>query len=339
MVEHDEVSQQGDSIDVIVPVYNKRPYLDASISSILAAAEAAPGVSVTVVDHGSTDGSLECAVSLCSGRARHLVKLGGTIGAVRNAGARLSDGAIVSFLDSDCVVPLGYFDSLRRVLELHQVAATGCRVDYPDDGPWVERVWHQIHRAKQEDGPRVYLNSGNLAIRRSAFEAIGGFSESLVSGEDTDIGRRLNERGLRVWESRELRVLHVDNPRTIPAFFRKEVWHALGLYSMVRAWPPSRPLLMTMVHVAALVVAFLWAYAGSAPLGLRVSGAVVMVFVVPIMTVLYRSFAMRRLVPLLPAVLLYQVYFLARIVAPIVLVLRRFEPSKGAEADVLFGRD
>ena len=70
------------------------------------------------------------------------------------------------------------FQNLRSVLGQHAVDATGCRVDYPVDGPWVERVWHELHRAKEGDGPRSYINSGNFAVRRESQRSVGSSAEA-----------------------------------------------------------------------------------------------------------------------------------------------------------------
>ncbi|MDZ7781372.1 MAG: glycosyltransferase family A protein [Gemmatimonadota bacterium] len=54
-----------------------------------------------VVDNGSTDRTPEIAKA---GGARVLYSDAPRVGGVRNAGVKASDGAIVGFLDADCVV-------------------------------------------------------------------------------------------------------------------------------------------------------------------------------------------------------------------------------------------
>lgn len=313
-------------IDVIVPVYNKRPFLAQAVGSVLEAAEADGHVRVTVVDNGSTDGSIETLRGLCEGRARLLEHPGGTIGAVRNAGARTGDAPIVSFLDCDCVVPRDYFDRLRRALRDPSRAATGCRVDYPTDGPWVERVWHALHRSGITDGPRAYINSGNLAVRREVFDAVGGFDEVLVTGEDAELGQRINARGLVVWEAHELVVLHLDNPRTLRAFFRKEIWHGQGMLGTLRLWPPHLPALSTLLHFACLVAAVGTLAAAPIPVVWRLAGALGLAFTTPVLVVAYRALTKRRAVPWIAATILYQAYLLARLVAVAQIAGRALRP-------------
>jgi len=301
-------------VDVIVPVFNKRPFLEASLGSILRAAGPSRIARVTVLDHGSTDGSLELGIALCRGRARHLVLSGGTIATLRNAGARESDRPILSFLDADCVVPPGYFEALCRVMANPEVAATGRRVDYPTDGSWVERTWHAMHHSASE-GFRQYLNSGNFAIRRDVFERFGGFAEALISGEDSELGQRLNDGGFRIWESADLPVVHLDNPQSLVGFFRKEVWHAKGMLATRRAWPPHLPLIGAALHALFLVAAGFWLAQSTGTLWVRLAVTFGLVSVVPVLAVLYRALPQRRRVPWIHATVLYQAYLLARITA------------------------
>lgn len=302
------------AITVVMPVYNKRAFLERSLKSVLDAAEASPGVSVLVLDDASTDGSAELAAQLCEGRAEFRRIAAASIAAVRNAGARSIATPLLCFIDCDCVIERDYFAAVREVFARQDVAASGCRVHYPDDGSWVERTWDRL-RTVADEGFRSYLNSGNFAVRREIFEAVGGFDESLVTDEDAELGQRLNDHGYRIFESKRLAALHLDNPTTLAAFYRKERWHAIGMLSTVRLSSIDRPMLMTVVHLVLLLAAGWLVPFGRGTLVSRVGIAMGLVLAVPLLTVLYRSVAARRLAPLAPSVVLYQAYYLARIAA------------------------
>jgi GT2 family glycosyltransferase len=323
-------------VDVVVTVFNKRPFLEASLGSILGAAESSRIARVTVLDHGSTDGSLELGIALCRGRARHVVVSGGSIARLRNIGAKGSDRPILSFIDADCVVPPGYFEALSRVMANTEVAATGRRVDYPTDGSWIERTWHAMHHSASE-GFRKYLNSGNFAIRREVFERFGGFADALVTGEDSELGKRLNDGGFRIWESADLAVVHLDNPRSLLGFFRKEVWHARGMLATRRVWPPHLPLIGAALHGLCLVAAVCWLTIGPGTQWGRLAVAFGLAFVVPVLGVLYRAFPQRRRVPWLHAAVLYQAYLIARVTALVVAPMSR-RRRRRAEGPTMRGR-
>lgn len=302
-------------IDVVIPVYNKRAFLEVTLGSILDAASQGPVVRVFVVDNGSTDGSWAIASKLCMGRGRLVRSSATTIAAVRNVGAGLGHAPIISFLDCDCVVAPSYFAALEAVFSCQDVTAAGCNVDFPQDGPWVERVWDQLHRSGEVDAYKHYLNAANFAIRRDAFNAIGGFDERLITGEDTAIGRALSAHNYRILETRRLAVVHVDNPRTLGAFFRKEVWRGIEMLRISRLWPPDLPMAATLAHAVVVLAALGWLASGWGSLGLRALGALGLSFAIPISAVAFRALVLRRAMPWFLGALLYQTFFAARATA------------------------
>lgn len=285
------------------------------LPSVLAAAAASGPAEVLVLDHGSRDGSYELAQELAHDGAVVRRVAAPTVAALRNEGARLARGAVLCFLDCDVLVRADYVAAVRDVLAQPDVAATGCRVDFPEDGSWLERTWHRLHAiGRNTEGFRAYLNSGNFAVRRTAFEAVRGFDASLITGEDAELGQRLNDAGFRIFESRRLAVLHIDNPQTLAAFFRKEIWHGLGMFGTVRLSSVDRPTVMMAVHFALLIAAIaVPVRSGWAPGSLLVAAG--LAFAVPAAAAAYRMVAGRRIVSPLHALLLYQAYFVARLVA------------------------
>lgn len=312
-------------VSAVLPLGNKRAFLEPCLTSIVRATEHHGAVEVIVVDNGSSDGSAELAARW-SAPVRVLRLTPRTIGAARNAGAAMARGRILSFVDSDCVVPLDYFAAIERVLAETGADAAGFEVRLPDDQSWIERVWGALHRGPG-DGPRHYVNAASFAVRRDAFERIGGFDEHLVTGEDTDICLRLTRSGGRIWGARALEVLHLDNPRTLAAFFAKERWRGLGTMTPAILSKRPRTVLALLVFAATLLVA-----AGLAltlpPGPAAVLGPILLVLSVPTATVAYRWKATRRVVAPVPAVLLYVVYYAARLSALPAAIRRVMRPAR-----------
>lgn len=313
-------------VSVVVPVFNKAAFLRASLDSIVAAARRLEGgIELFFVDHMSTDGSYEVAEEYRDA-ATVLRVSGGHPGTVRNHGARRARGEYLSFLDCDCVVPEDYFRRLVAVFEETGAAAVGCEVGIPADAPTIERVWYELHVVRR-DGPRHYINSGNFALRRAVFEEIGGFDESLPSGEDTDICRRVRDAGHAIYESWRLDVVHLDNPKRLWPFARKQYWHGLGALGTAHV-ARNKATAMVLAHALLLVAAVAAAVAPGArgPLG-RVSGVVAALLVVPLAAVGYRALETRRVVNPPVALGLYVVYFAARSAALAAALWRRRAPS------------
>ena len=309
------------AISVVIPVFNKRDFVAASLESVASAAALAGDVEIIIVDHCSTDGSYDVARTY-QDRAVIEQVTGGTISAVRNFGARLAHGQWLAFIDSDCVLPQDYFTTLRTLTASTDAEALGCEYDVPDRPHWSERVWYDLHVVRR-DGYRHFINAGNFAVRRDAYDAVRGFDERLVTGEDTDICARLRAAGYRIFETHRLRVVHLGNPKSAGAFFRKQVWHGLGGFSRVMLRRPNKATTMVVTHAAAIVAAALVLLGvGSLPWLARVAIALGLIVAVPAATVAYRYLETRRLVHPLGALWLYTLYYFARVKALITVLGR-----------------
>jgi GT2 family glycosyltransferase len=312
----------GPAISVVIPVFNKREFVAACLESVARAAARAGDVEIVIIDHCSTDGSYELA---CQYRDRAIVDQisGGTISAVRNHGARLARGGLLVFIDSDCVVGDDYFETLRSLVATTDAEALGCEYDIPTRPHWSERVWYDLHVVR-EDGYRHFINAGNFAVQRAAFDAVSGFDERLVTGEDTDLCARLREAGYRIFESQRLHVVHLGNPKSSGAFFRKQVWHGLGGFSRVMLRRPNKATTMVMAHLVALSAAVAIAIgAVGLPWQGRAVFALGLVLAVPTITVAYRYVETRRVVNPPAALWLYMLFYLARVKALITVLFRR----------------
>jgi glycosyltransferase involved in cell wall biosynthesis len=98
---YDSVVIQMPLFSIIVPVYNVKPYLMDSLSSI--ASQTLRDFEVLVVDDGSNDGSGEIANGFCAQdpRFRYIRKANGGASDARNVGLAHSAGTYVYYMDAD----------------------------------------------------------------------------------------------------------------------------------------------------------------------------------------------------------------------------------------------
>lgn len=125
--------------------------------------------------------------------------------AARNAGAARANGAIVVFVDSDIEVHPCALRRLREALERDPQldAVFGAYDEHPEAPSIVSRfrnlLHHHIHVSSP--GPATTFWAGLGAVRREAFESVGGFDEHRFprpSVEDIDLGMRLSAAGRRI---------------------------------------------------------------------------------------------------------------------------------------------
>ena len=172
-------------ISVILPVLDARPWLEEQLSA-LAAQKCEEPWEVVVADNGSTDGSLEFARTWCEEHEGfRIVDASESPGApaTRNMGVRESTGDLLAFCDADDVVHPGWLQGMVDALQDADVVA-GVFDFWSLNGILPKPA---IPAANRQLG---FLPAGlgaNLAIRRLAFEEVGGFNDGMLVGEDIDL--------------------------------------------------------------------------------------------------------------------------------------------------------
>lgn len=265
------------------------------------------------VDNFSTDGSHRYLERELEDPDTVLRSSADCVAAVRNRGAEAADAACLAFIDSDTVVPDGYFATAVDVLERTGASATGAMVAVPRSEGRIPYTWYNLQR-NPESGPVHYLNSANFFVRAPAYAEVGGFDETLDSGEDSDICLRLRERGHRIFECLELTSVHLDNPRSPREFYRQQLWHARGMMSTVRTREINKPLAATVLYGAGVLAPPLAAFVPGPSLSvLTVAGAILLStsFVAGLASG-YRMLRARRFTHPLTAVGLFHLYFVSR---------------------------
>lgn len=139
--------------------------------------------------------------------------------AARNRGAAAARHARLVFLDDDMALNPGFLRAVSSALDAGaDVALATIRI-----GGWVPstrysrevRIWEEGQRISRSAGvPFNMMFFAAAAVRREAFEAVGGFDESFTlpgryGNEDLDLGYRLAKAGARVEQVREA-VAHTD---------------------------------------------------------------------------------------------------------------------------------
>jgi GT2 family glycosyltransferase len=168
------------ALSVVIPATNRPVTLDRCLAAVRAAA--GPDDEVVVVDGP--------------------VELGAV--AARNAGAARARHEILVFVDADVEL---HDDALARLRAAFADPGTTAVFGSYDDSPSVATtvstfrnlLHHHVHQTNA--GPTATFWTGLGAVRRDAFEAVGGFDADRYRGpsiEDIDLGYRLAERGARI---------------------------------------------------------------------------------------------------------------------------------------------
>lgn len=212
---------------VIVPTRDRPGYLATTLASLAAQDPVTGGMEVIVVDDGSSDAAAtELAVERAQGEGgpplRLLRRPGEGPNAARNRGMEAAGGALLVLIDDDVLAPpawlRAYVDGAGR---------------HPDSdmfgGPIEARLEGRARRTCGREGPPITLLdlgpvdreavavwSANMAVRRSAFERIGGLKEEAgyYSGEEeVEWQERLQAASGHVTYLAEARLYHRRDAR------------------------------------------------------------------------------------------------------------------------------
>jgi glycosyltransferase involved in cell wall biosynthesis len=180
-------------ISVIVPVRDGLPWLEDQLTALARQRFGQPW-ELIVVDNGSTDGSGDLARRWAERDDRITVIDGSDLGgaaAARNAGARHARGGLLAFCDADDVVGPDWLAACAETSERADVVAGVFDLTSLNGLPPSAPV-----PASMRQLPHLPAGlSANLAVQKSAFDAVGGFAEDLTTGEDVDLCWRLQESG------------------------------------------------------------------------------------------------------------------------------------------------
>ena len=197
-------------ISVVIPAYNAGHNLDKCLDAIERLVVSP--LEVIVVDDGSSDGSIERAAM----RGIRILAAPRRQGpaAARNIGAKVAQGRILFFLDSDVCV---HCDALERVTAALSDPGVDAVIGSYDDDPSSPDFLSQyknlmhcfVHQTSCSEASTFWSGCG--AIRRDVFLELSGFDANYKRPaiEDIELGYRMREAGRRILLDRELRARHL----------------------------------------------------------------------------------------------------------------------------------
>jgi glycosyltransferase involved in cell wall biosynthesis len=179
------------SVSIIIPVYNGARFLAEAIESIYR--QYYEPIEIIIVDDGSTDETPNLIAHL--GQDIHYIRQPNQgPAAARNRGLKLANGELIAFLDADDLWPdeklisqAGYL-TVNPSIQFVQGLIQEIRLENRFDDSKMTQP--QISK------PYFNVNLGSFLFRRTVFDAIGSFDETLRQGEDMDFVIRAWENGL-----------------------------------------------------------------------------------------------------------------------------------------------
>ena len=186
------MANQNVLVSIIIPTLNEEGYIEETLLSVKN--QTYKNIEIIVSDGCSCDRTVDIAKK----HADRVIVKKTNIAAARNIGVKHSKGEIIVFLDADsCLEPVWIESTLRFFNESDNDLVFGPVKPRREDlrAKIICKLgWDLI--------PRFFTRIGfpqfsgvSIAMRKSAFERIGGFREKMNATEDIDMGFRIRKHG------------------------------------------------------------------------------------------------------------------------------------------------
>jgi glycosyltransferase involved in cell wall biosynthesis len=173
-------------LSIIIPTLNEEKNLPALLGSVKE--QTFKNYEVIVADSPETTDGTKGIAAAYGARAVE----GGKVSRGRNNGARAAQGRIFLFLDADVVLPNEFFleDTVNEFVARDLDLAT-CRIRALD-GDLYDKMFYGIYNAYSVVLRKIlpHIPGFCFFIKRSVYEAVGGFDEEIRLAEDHDLARR-----------------------------------------------------------------------------------------------------------------------------------------------------
>jgi peptidoglycan/xylan/chitin deacetylase (PgdA/CDA1 family)/glycosyltransferase involved in cell wall biosynthesis len=202
-------------ITVVTTVLNEGTALDALVDRLVL--QLADADQLVIVDGGSTDGSIERVQQtwISDERIRIIHAPGAGISQGRNIGVRSAANEFIAFTDAGCVPGPNWLSALKHafasepqpdlvtgtysVVSRNSIERANVFANYPDVHELLHptplsRVWTRLFGRAFDP---ILPTGRSSAVRKTAFEKVGGFREDLPFAEDVSLGKMFAEANFR----------------------------------------------------------------------------------------------------------------------------------------------
>lgn len=238
-------------LSIVIATKDRAAYLERALESF-GKQIGAPSFEVVVADNGSTDATPQIVENARGRFAFPIVyvhEAQPNRGAARNRGIDAAQGHLLLFCDDDVYAPPGF-------LAAHDAAHT--LSNFVVSGPIINVPGYAVRpKPTLANYSRAFFCTCNVSVPKVALAAVGGFDEDfhLYGWEDTELGVRLRERGMRAKFAWDAYIWHIKPPQdaTLESELRKAVEKARMAVRFLAKNDSARVRSATGAHAANLL--------------------------------------------------------------------------------------
>lgn len=177
-------------VSVIMPVYNGAKFLPEAVQSIRQ--QSYHPLEIIIIDDGSTDETAKLGLNLGQD-IRYIYQRNSGPSAARNRGLEMARGEIIGFLDADDLWPENKLQiQIARLTNDPKIDVVAGRIQYIEL-PGAEDINIQF---EGPDNTLIHVHLGSAIFRKSVFDTVGLFDETLWYSEDHDWFLRAREQNI-----------------------------------------------------------------------------------------------------------------------------------------------
>lgn len=182
-------------VSVVVPTHGRCTLLARLLRSLVEQDYPQSRYEILVVDNvtgDGTEGMVRRLAALAPVAIGYYPRAHRSPAPSRQFGAERGRGAVIAFIDDDCVASPGWLTAGVAALATVDGLVQGRTLPNP------EQPRALLEKTVLVDGATPFFETCNIFYWRTAFEAVGGFSPEFVSqfyGEDTDLGWKVRNAG------------------------------------------------------------------------------------------------------------------------------------------------
>ena len=190
-------------ISVIMGIYNCAPYLDEAIESIID--QTCKNWELIMCDDGSSDGTLAVAEKYAARDDRiRVIKNEKNLGLNKTLNRCLKEasGDIIARMDGDDISLPDRFEKEIAFLDEHpEFSVVSSPMIYFDENGEFRRAKGGREPSPEDFAKGTPISHAPCMVRREAFDAVGGYAESVdrIRVEDWDLWLRMYAKGFRMY--------------------------------------------------------------------------------------------------------------------------------------------
>lgn len=217
-------------VSVIVTTKNEAKNIENCLRSVVGQTYARDCIEIIVVDNNSTDAT----VSMAREYTELVFTKGPERSAQRNFGVAHAHGEYVLYLDADMILsPTVVADCVGRITTDANMVGL-----YISEVVMGDSFWCQVRRFERSFYDATVIDCVRF-VRRSAFDAAGGFDETMTGPEDWDFDKRIRSLGQVALIKTPL--YHNESEFNLKKYLKKKAYYTKSLKTYAKKWGANDP--------------------------------------------------------------------------------------------------